>query len=312
MADLRRQAAEAPIGQQTQRVDLLASDLEARAALAANLINLGNQLSDQGRHGEALAPTEEGGAGHLPLGRGDLAPAGEDAALHRTGLADALGNPSDLLLTDGQRQEALDPALEAEQILRELTKGKTELREEHANALLQVVTVRRELGQGPQSLAPNQEAVALLREVAIALNNLGLAYGNSGRRQEALAPTQEAVSLDRELVKTQKAHRAKLSSSLSNLGKAHGELGQLREALPPLVETVGLLRALVKDSPAHRGELGRALDNLGYLRLVMGQKDQARALLEESLGLVRPLAASNPYYQGDLRRTMANLEHLKR
>lgn len=40
--------------------DLPASDLETRAALAANLINLGNQLSDQGRHGEALAATEEG------------------------------------------------------------------------------------------------------------------------------------------------------------------------------------------------------------------------------------------------------------
>ena len=34
-------------------------------------------------------------------------------------------------------------------------------------------------------------------DLANALNNLGLAYGDAGRRQEALAPTQEAVSLYR-------------------------------------------------------------------------------------------------------------------
>ena len=94
-----------------------------------------------------------------------------------------------------------DPALEAEQILRDLARGNKELRGEHANALIQVGTVRRELGQGPQSLAPDQEAVALLRELAAtdkgqrrnlgrALTGLGLSYGAMGRLEESLAISQ--------------------------------------------------------------------------------------------------------------------------
>ena len=61
------------------------------------------------------------------------------------------------------------------------------------------------MGRLEESLVISQEAAAIAREVAqtnpqycldlaIALNNLSLAYGNAGRRQEALAPTQEWAS----------------------------------------------------------------------------------------------------------------------
>lgn len=197
--------------------------------------------------------------------------------------------------------------------------------------------MRRELGQGPQSLAPDQEAVALLRELAAtdkgqrrnlgrALTGLGLSYGAMGRLEESLAISQEAAAMAREVAQTNSQYRLDLANALNNLGLAYGDAGRRQEALAPTQEAVSLYRELVKTQPAHRaklsgslsnlgkahGELGRALNNLGYPRLLMGQRDQARALLGESLELVRPLAASNPHYQGDLRRTMANLDNLKR
>ncbi|MCP9930489.1 hypothetical protein KBY82_06805 [Cyanobium sp. AMD-g] len=72
------------------------------------------------------------------------------------------------------------PGREREQIFRDVAKGRTERRGEPASALLQVGTVHRELGQEPQSLGPNQEAVALLRALAASdtsqRGNLGRAW----------------------------------------------------------------------------------------------------------------------------------------
>jgi hypothetical protein len=125
------------------------------------------------RAGDALAPAQEAvaifqeEAKTNPLHQADWASALHTLSRVRSGLnqtreALALAREAVAIWRPLVKTQPLHRArLATEQIFRDLAKGKKELRREHTNALVQVGTVRRELGQGPQSPAPDQEAVAL-------------------------------------------------------------------------------------------------------------------------------------------------------
>ena len=139
---------------------------------------------------------------------------------------------------------------------------------------------------------------------------MGLLLSAVGRRQEALAPTEEAVRILRELAKTNPAFLNDLARSLNNLGNRYSNLGRRQEALAPTEEAVKTYRELAKTNPAFLGDLANALNNLGLSQLALGQPEQARSAYAESIAIIRPLAATNPAFQQDLQRTLNNLEEL--
>lgn len=114
--------------------DLPAIDLEARAALAANLINLGNQLSDQGRHGEALAATEEGVAMFRALA--------DEGPAFRAPLAWSLHSLARRHLALDRPGDGLAPAQEAVAILREEAQSNPLYQRQWASAVHTLSRVR--------------------------------------------------------------------------------------------------------------------------------------------------------------------------
>ena len=92
------------------------------------------------------------------------------------------------------------------------------------------------MGRRQDVVAPTEEAVQLYRglardnpaflpDLATALNNLGIRYGEVGRRQDVVAPTEEAVQLYRGLARDNPAFLPDLASALTSLGACFSEAG---------------------------------------------------------------------------------------
>jgi len=171
----------------------------------------------------------------------------------RLDLVVALNNLSTALRVLGRFPEAVDRAVEAVALVRELAAA------------------------DPAEHRPR---------LALALANLGVQLGSASRPGEAVTTLREAVALQRELAADPR-HRVDLGKLLDSLGMALSEVGDLPAAVARLRESAQLLRGL-----DHRPDLlAGVLHNLGTRLFTAGQHDETRVVTEESIALQRELTA---------------------
>ncbi|HEX7134064.1 MAG TPA: tetratricopeptide repeat protein, partial [Iamia sp.] len=172
-------------------------------------------------------------------------------------------------------------------------------REEAVPPLEEAVRLRRQLAA---------ENPAFVPDLATALNNRGIRYGEVGRSVEAVAPLEEAVRLRRQLAAGNPAFVSDLASALNNLGGCYSELGRGEEAVAPAEESVRLRRALAAENPAFVPDLASALNNLGiHYGSLAARMLEAVAPAEEAVELYRDLVPGNPRFVPDLASALSNL-----
>jgi len=170
---------------------------------------------------------------------------------------------SSLYSAIGQREEALQAAQEAVEILRQLAQ------------------------QPPQAFFP---------ELAMSLNNLGAMLSALGRREEALQATQEAAEIFRRLAQQlPQAFLPDLAHSLHNLGAGLSALGQREGALAATQEAVALRHQLARQHlQAFLPYLAKSLGTHGSVLLGLGHAREAREAFAEGLRILLPFLRAQP------------------
>jgi tetratricopeptide (TPR) repeat protein len=177
-------------------------------------------------------------------------------------------------------------------------------------------------GRHRDAIAPAEEAVALLRTLAVSnparyerefagtLGNLGTVLAEAGRHQDALVPTEEAASIYRRLATDDPTNYLHdLATALGNLGPMLSELGRKEEALQPAADAVSIHRQLTEANPtANMPDLAMALSNLGLMLSALHRHDDALDPAEEAVTIYRQLADTNPAgYLPGLAMSLTNL-----
>lgn len=140
------------------------------------------------------------------------------------------------------------------------------------------VTARVQVLHWRDSLALYRRAVAVTQGNAVAHNNLGTVYGQSGRLDLAAEQFRAALAIDPDLAD---AH--------SNLGNVLLERGQIEGAAEHFRDALRLDPDLV----AARMNYGLVLERSGRLEEALEQYDRAVALNPESAALLRHAAAAH-------------------
>jgi tetratricopeptide (TPR) repeat protein len=247
----------------------------------------------------------------------------KDALELRPFLAHANGNLAIRLSALGQREPALEAALEAVALYRELAAQRPgAFRPDLALSLTNLANMLSDLGQREPALEAALEAVALYRELAAqrpeafrpdlagSLNNLANMLSDLGQREPALEAALEAVALYRELAAQRPdAFRPDLALSLNNLANRLSALGQREPALEAALEAVALYRELAAQRPdAFRPDLAGSLNNLANGLSALGQREPALEAVQEAVALYRELAAQRPdAFRPDLALSLTNL-----
>ncbi len=253
--------------------------------LASSLDNLGVQLSELGRHAEAVTAVDEAVTIRRRLAEAD--PAG-----HLPDLASSLNNLGRQLAELSRGDESLAAVEEAVAAYRQLARRTPDASLPELATTLDGLSSRlAEIGRREDGLAAVDEAVtvvyrrlahtdadAFLPDLASALDKQSTHLDELGRRKEGLAAIEEAVAVYRQLAHTDPdAYLPQLATALSNLSIHLDELGRRKEGLAAIEEAVAVFRRLVHTNPAtFLPELAASLVNLGRLRPHADEHEQAR------------------------------------
>jgi tetratricopeptide (TPR) repeat protein len=179
-----------------------------------------------------------------------------------------------------------------------------------------------DLGRREEALAAAQEAVELLRELAVArpdafqpdlaasINTLANRLSELGQREEALAAAQEAANIQRDLAAARPdAFWPHLASTLISLAPRLSELGRREEALAAAQEAADLYRGMAAARPdAFRPSLAISLNNLATMLSSLGRREEALKAAQDAADLYRELAAARPdAFRPDLAASLNNL-----
>ncbi len=195
-------------------------------------------------------------------------------------LAQVHRRKAELCLVQGQYQGARREAEEELAITRRLGDKMGQ-----ALALKDLGAAYGYLGDYNCALEHFEPAVELMRELqdrrgeATALGNCGLAYYYLGRYEQALATLESARRLS-----AQAGDKQGEGKLLNNLGAVHWRLGDYPQALEAFTEA----HKLAEEIGDRRGELD-ALGNIGALYIKLGRYDQAKELQERVLRSRREL-----------------------
>jgi tetratricopeptide (TPR) repeat protein len=178
---------------------------------------VGALLNAEGRHQEALGPTEEAIKIYSELAKTNPSLLGD--------LAMALNNLGMSYSLLGRRQEALAPTEEAVKVYRDLVKTNPADLNNMAKTLSNLGMCYGLLDRHQEALAPTEEAVKIYRDLAktnpvdlaMALNNLGLTQQELGKPKQARRSVAEAVAIIRQLAATNPAFQEFMQGMLKNL-----------------------------------------------------------------------------------------------
>jgi tetratricopeptide (TPR) repeat protein len=109
--------------------------------------------------------------------------------------------------------------------------------------------------------------------VAIALNNIGVAYDSLGEKQKALGYFNQALLLRRAA-----SDRAGEGTTLSNMGNVYHSLGELQKALDHFNSALPLIHAA-----GDRAGEARTLNNIGFAYDALGEKQKALGYYNQAL-----------------------------
>jgi tetratricopeptide (TPR) repeat protein len=244
---------------------------------------------------------------------------------NRRSLASSLHHLSLYLSDVGRLDEALSPAQEAVDILRELSLGPSgeAFLPDLASSLDGLGTRLLELSRPADAEAPMQEALLLYRQLAeenpnsylpdvsTSLSNLGTILTELGRYVESLRCTAESVDIDRRLAATNPgAFLPDLAVSLTNLAVDLDRAGRDMEAVTAARESLELRRNLGRTEPAAQlPGIANSLLNLSTVVSNAGDRD-AFLTARQAVDAFRGLAQDNPtLYLDGLARAVNALGH---
>jgi CHAT domain-containing protein/tetratricopeptide (TPR) repeat protein len=122
------------------------------------------------------------------------------------------------------------------------------------------------------------------RDVAGALNNLALLYGNQGRDAEAEPLYERSLSI---LEKTDGLDRAEIAPELNNLAALYERQGRYAEAEPLFKRALAIREKALE--PAHP-DVGQSLNNLATLYERQGRHADAEPLFKQALAIYQKAA----------------------
>lgn len=223
-------------------------------------------------------------------------------------LADSLNNYASILKALGMSKERLNAQVEEVSIYQELARGypdrmhgRTSYRIEHARALNSLGQTLADLGRSHDSLITTAAAVRIyqelqrknqdfpLKDLADALQKLGVRYVSRGLRQQAVEPTSQACKIYRSLLIENSSHNQDLAKCLNDLGLHYRSLGRHHAALTTSLEAVGIFRSLISADPGTLANLAMAIDSLGTHYRLAGNSKKALDLSSEALAIYRVL-----------------------
>ncbi|MGW0187935.1 tetratricopeptide repeat protein [Streptomyces sp. NPDC003362] len=273
----------------------------ARPLLAEALLEYATALSESAHYVPAVESAHES----VEIFR-DLA---ADNPAHVPDLAMALNNLAAHLAENGDREGALEPALEAVRHYTRLAEtNPTAYIPSLAGALTNLAANLAETGDREGALEPAHEAVrhytrlaetnptAYIPDLAMALSNLAAHLAENGDREGALEPAHEAVRIRRHLARTNPAaYLPGLATSLNNLANHLAETGDRQGALEPAHEAVRIRRHLAETNPAaYLPDLATSLNNLAAHLAETGDRQGALEPAHEAVRIRRHLAETNP------------------
>ncbi len=234
----------------------------------------------------------------------------------RSELARQLNNLATRLCDANQYEEAVEPAREAVELLRELADADEDFRHGLADALTTLAETLVKSGMPADAVPVSVESVDLHRslagveraDLAEALNGHAAALHESRRSAEALGPAEEAVQIYRDLVGDRNpVHLGRLAGALHTLAAVRLEAHRYEEALEPSAEAVERYRELERTHPdAYRAELAAAWYNRAAV-LEVDRLEDAAVALAEALRLYRLLnQPRSPEYSGILTGALAD------
>ena len=209
------------------------------------------------------------------------------------------------LLADDRTSEAAE---QAEQALASLQNQRTRLR---AQVLMVAARVKRADNDVGAALHHLKEAVGLwqsmldehgdtpqtLRDLSVALLEMGDLYVNAGDTVAARSAYEGSLAIARQLLGTMgetPQSLRDLSVSLNRVGDIHQSAGDAASATAAYEESLALCRRLLDttgETPQSLRDLSVSLDRMGGLHESVGDLASARAAYEESLALCRRLDA---------------------
>ncbi|MFQ5594122.1 MAG: tetratricopeptide repeat protein, partial [Anaerolineae bacterium] len=157
--------------------------------------------------------------------------------------------------------------------------------QQRAEVLIQIGTLRSELGEWEEALRYLQEGLDISRKIdskweqAWALDNIGIVYACTGDYSEALRSSREALALAQAI-----GSKFRELKNLTNLGVITAYLGDYEQAIDLVQEAIRISRA-IQDQ---QGETF-ALHSLGDFCRILGLYDDALSHLEATLNLAQEL-----------------------
>lgn len=227
---------------------------------------------------------------------------------YRPGFAASLANLSTRCSNIGQLEDALKFQLEAIEHYRQLSELNPD------EYLPTITTVQNNLGNTQKLLEQYVDAESTLLlavkgwrtlvkksnvhfpSLAMALNNLGIAYQEQNKGNDALNSLCEALYIYRKLSsKYPDSFRADVAVSLNNRAAVLWSMKKKRLALMDLTEAVEIYRNLAKRHPdSFRPDLAVFLNSLGVYLSSEKKHTEAFDVLEESAHVIAPYFFSCP------------------
>lgn len=279
-------------------------------SLARSLTILADTLGEVGRAHEGVIHSEEA----VMIGRWLT---GAHARLaHLSDLAVSLHTFANQLARVGRREEALDVAREAYDLMSELARDSPRpdaYLPELASSKNQLSVRLAEAGLADDALEAAEGTLEMRRQLAaadraylpalaISLNNVANRRAAVGRASQALAAGEEALAIRESLVEESRGDLPVLAHSLNNISVQLAELGRREDALAPAEEAVSIYLELKSRHPSsYLPDLAMSLSNLANRLAELGRGDEA---------VVRAREAAKVYRGLDQASTGAFLPHL--
>ena len=217
-----------------------------------------------------------------------------------------------LHLVRGKRHtEAEKLASEAVCILRERGASGKDCQKSLANAL-RVLSMSSESMNSTKAVNFAEEATGVyrmlseedtenLRDLASALNTLGIALQTAGKRQESVLAFEESVSISRQLVRQNESPERHLAlmdyvaRGLHNLSHSYWVSEKRDEALEAIRESVSIRRGLYAESRWRYGRyLALSLVRLAPYLSAIGEHEHADDAFKQAIAIRKRLATANP------------------
>ncbi len=152
-------------------------------------------------------------------------------------------------------------------------------------------------------------------DVAMTLNNLGIALHDLRDLEDARATFIEALRIRRELAQSRPdVYQPDVAVTLNNLGIVLSDLRALEDARAAHTEALRIRRELAQSHPdVYRPKVADTLNNFATVLRKLHALEDARAAYTEALHIRRELAQSRPdVYRPDVAMTLTNLGNVLR